>query len=237
MTRAFVVASLLAVAGARASAQPTPADPSVEDPESTMVRVREHFARGEYAEAKALLETAFAASASPALLFALGQVSFNLGEFQQAIGYYEKFLRTDPDAEQAALAQQAIGAARARIAAPPPPPPLPPPPPNVHKLELHPWSPVYTGLLVIGGAAVITGGAFIYHGHGLGRDETGTLTNYERRLERSRIEQNRGLAIAIGGGVAIAAAFVIWRVRTETRIVVTPRIEERAASLSLGGSW
>nr|MBA3464263.1 hypothetical protein [Deltaproteobacteria bacterium] len=187
-----------------------------------------------YAEAKALLEVAYTASASPALLFALGQVSFNLGEFPQAIRYYEQFLATAPDAEQAALAQQAIGAARARIAAPPPPAP---PPPKVEKLELHPWSPLYTALLVVGGAAVVTGGAFIYHGHGLGKDETGTQTNYERRLERSRIAQNRGLASAIGGGVAIAAAFVIWRVRTETRIVVTPSVGERAASLSLGGTW
>ena len=234
MTRALLVASCLAVAGAAASAEPVPEVPSVEDTEVTMAKVREHFARGEFTEAKALLESAYAASASPALLFALGQVSFNLGEFPRAIEYYEKFLGTAPDAEQAALAQQAIGAARARIAAPPPPPP---PPPKVHKIELHPWSPVYSGLLVLGGAAVATGGAFIYHGHGLGRDETGTQTNYERRLERSRIEQNRGLALAIGGGVLIAAAFVTWRVRTETRIVVTPSVGERAASLAIGGHW
>jgi tetratricopeptide (TPR) repeat protein len=232
VTRTFLVASLLALASARGSA-----DPVAHDEQATLERVREHFARGEYAEAKALLETTYAATSSPALLFALGQVSFNLGEFPAAITYYERFLATTPDPEQAALAQQAIGAARGRLSAPPPPPPTPLPPPDVRTHQVHPWSHVYTGLVIGGGLAIVAGGALIVHGHGLGEDESGTLTNYERRLARSRTEQSLGLALGIGGIAVAASAFVIWRARSETRVIVTPAISERAAGLAMAGAW
>lgn len=232
MTRAFLVASLLALASARGSADPAP---PATDEEATLERVREHFSRGEYAEAKALLEAAYATSSSPALLFALGQVSFNLQDFEAAIRYYERFLATNPDPEQAALAQQAIGAARGRLSAPPPPPP--PPPPVVRTHQVHPWSELYTGLVIGGGVALLAGAGLIVHGHRLGDDESGTLTNYERRLERSRTAQSAGLALGIGGVAVIATAFVIWRARSETRVIVTPAVGERAAGLALGGAW
>jgi hypothetical protein len=62
-------------------------------------------------------------------LFALGQVELNLGHFAKAIDYYERFIASEPGAEQTALAQQAIGAARAKLAEKPPvvAPPRPPP--------------------------------------------------------------------------------------------------------------
>jgi tetratricopeptide (TPR) repeat protein len=232
VTRALLVASLLALASARGSAD---SDPSPLDETATLERVREHFARGEYVEAKALLEAAYAASSSPALLFALGQVSFNLGELRTAITYYERFLATNPEPDQAALAQQAIGAARGRLAAPPPPPPRPEPPPVVRTHVVHPWSRLYTGLAIGGSVALVAGGGLIVHGHGLGDDESGTLADYERRLERSRTEQSVGLALGIGGLAVAASAFVLWRVRSETRVIVTPA--EQSAGLAVRGAW
>ncbi len=200
--------------------------------DAALARAREHFGRGEYAEAKVLLESAYASSHRADLLFALGQAEFNLEHFTAAIAYYEKFLATDPDRDRAALAQQAIGAARARIAAPTPA--LARTPPVV--IERHRWAPEYSGLLVLGGVALAIGGSLLYHGHGLGDDESGTLREYEERLQRSRGEQITGVACIIGGVVSLGAAVIAWRVRTVTT-VVTPSVSEHAVGVAVGGRW
>ncbi len=214
---------------------PVRADPqNPEDPtDLALARAREHFGRGEYAEAKVLLESAYELSHRPDLLFALGQAAFNLEHFTEAIDYYTRFLATEPDRDRAALAQQAIGAARARIAAPTP---VPVPVRAETLIERHRWMPEYTGLVVLGGVALGLGATLLYHGHGLGEDESGTFADYESRLQRSRSEQITGVACGIGGAVAIGAALIVWRVRTETT-VVAPSVSEHAVGLVLGGRW
>lgn len=219
-----LVGLALAVSALPASADPDPV-------ETALAQVRAHFARGEFAAAKELLVRAYESSQRADLLFALGQAEFNLDNFEGAIGYYEQYLATNPDAERTALTQQALGAARARIAAPKPPPP--PPPPRL--IERHRWIPEYTGLVVLGVAGVGLGTALLVHGHGLGDDESGTLADYELRIERSRNEQIAGLACTLGGALALGGALVAWRVRTET--VVAPRISERAVGIAIGGRW
>ncbi len=227
--RALIVIGALALARTPAHAEPVG---SSEPADAALARARDHFGRGEYAEAKVLLESAYASSHRADLLFALGQAEFNLGQFTEAMAYYEKFLATGPDRDRAALAQQAIGAARARIAAPPQPPA-----PRAPKLyERHRWAPEYTGLLVLGGVALVLGGSLLAHGHGLGDDESGTLTDYEQRQNRSRGEQITGVACAVGGLVSISAAVIAWRVRTETT-VVAPKVSEHALGVEVGGTW
>ncbi len=236
----FAIAALLVAATSPAIADdavpPTaPESPGDAAADAALARARTHFSRGEYAQAKVLLAEAYQRSHRADLLFALGQAEFNLDQFALAIEYYEKFLATGPDPDRVTVAQQAIGAARARLVAPPPPPP-----PRI--VLRHRWLTEYTGLLALGGVAVALGGGLLVDGHRLGEDDGGTLADYEGRLERSHNEQLTGLLCAIGGGVVIAAAIVAWRVRTETEtqartVTLTPSVSERGAGLVIGGRW
>src|ERR1043166_6035326 len=105
---AMVVAGFVAAHPAR----PARAD-SVD---AHLARVRELYEKRDFARARDELLEAYKHEPRPELLFALGQVELNMGHFAQAIDYYERFIATNPGADQVALAQQAIGAARARIA-------------------------------------------------------------------------------------------------------------------------
>jgi len=227
--RALVLCAALVAARSAAAAPDTAGSGVVTDAADTALdEARDHFARGEFAQARDLLLRAYESSRRADLLFALGQAEFNLENFEAAIGYYEKFLATNPDAERTALTQQALGAARARIAAP-----KPPPPPRT--IERHRWIPEYTGLAVLGVVAIGLGTTLLVHGHGLGDDESGSLADYDLRIARSRSEQIAGLACTIGGALALGGAFVAWRVRTET--VIAPSVSERAVGLAIGGRW
>src|SRR5262245_61534328 len=75
-------------------------------PTAIVERAREHFRRGELAEARRLLLDAYRRGSDPGLLFALGQVELRLGHPRAAIIYYERFLASHPQGEEAALAQQ-----------------------------------------------------------------------------------------------------------------------------------
>ena len=226
--RALVLLGVLALATPAAAAPEAPPRTDADDAEAALVQARDHFSRGEFAEAKMLLLAAYASSHRADLLFALGQAEFNLENFVEAIAYYERFLATNPDAERAALTQQALGAARARIAAPKP---VPAP----RTVERHRWLPEYTGLVVLGTAGVALGTTLLVDGHGLGDDESGSLADYELRIKRSQNEQIAGLACTVGGALAIGGALVAWRVRTET--VVAPSVSERAVGIAIRGRW
>ncbi len=225
---ALCLLGVFAFATPAAAAPEAPARADADDAETALAQARDHFSRGEFAEAKTLLLAAYTSSHRPDLLFALGQAEFNLENFVEAIDYYEKFLATNPDAERAALTQQALGAARARIAAPKP---VPAP----RTVERHRWQPEYTGLLVLGGVGLALGTALFIDGHGLGNDESGSLADYELRIKRSQSEQLAGLACTIGGALAIGGALVAWRVRSET--VIAPSMSERAVGVAIGGRW
>lgn len=213
-------------------ATPAAADPEAppDDAGAALAEVREHFARGEFAAARDLLLATYTSSHRADLLFALGQAEFNLENFVAAIDYYEQYLATFPDPERTAVTQQALGAARARIAAGP----RPAPPPKT--VERHHWIPEYTGLVALGGVSLALGSTLIVHGHGLGEDDDGSLADYQLRIKRSQSEQIAGLVATIGGTVAIAGALIAWRVRTETT-VVTPTVSERAVGVAIGGHW
>lgn len=236
-----LLGSILALACA-ASSGPAAAAPDLAaepppDGDATIAleQARQYFTRGQFAAARDVLLRAYERSHRADLLFALGQAEFNLEHFEAAIDYYEQYLATNPEPERAALTQQALGAARARIAAPKP---LPPPPPP-RTSERHRWRVEYTGLVALGTASIGLGTALMFHGHGLGKDQSGTLAEYDRRITRSETEQLGGLACVIGGGAAIAGALIAWRLKTETvtETVISPRISERAVGLAIGGRW
>jgi tetratricopeptide (TPR) repeat protein len=199
------------------------ADPKRVD--AVMAHVRELFERNELAEARKLLLDTYATSPRPDLLFALGQVEVNLGHYAAAIQYYERFLATGPSSADAALAQQAIGAAReaadreAHKPAPPPPVVLPPPPPP---RRVHRWDRADTVIAAIGGAVVVAGAGVGIYGYEVGTDRSGTLTEYDDRVDRSLRLQKVGVALCAGGALVAVAALVRWRVKT-VEVVAEPR--------------
>lgn len=179
-------------------------------PPELWTRVRELFAAGEYAEAKQELLRIYEITPAPRVLFALGQAELNLGNYEAAIDYYEKFIATGPSAEEIALAQQAIGAARLKLSEPEPPPPKPiePPPPVEPPPEEKRWTLTHTGLVAFGGAALLVGSGLLLYSRSLGNDRSGTLSQYDERVEQARTTRWTGLGVAAAGTLLIGVTLV-----------------------------
>jgi hypothetical protein len=189
---------------------------------------KEAHAHGDFAKARDELLAAYHLDPRPALLFGLGQVEFNLGNYQQAIDYYEQFKATNPSAEQIALAEQAIGAARIELQRPnkpdskqsPPPPPPPPP-----RLPPHrEWDSMDTAIAVSGGAAIVGGAITVAVGLQLPNDTDSTFHTYAARVNDAYIARGVGIATGAAGVLLLGGALLRWRLHmVETVNVETTR--------------
>lgn len=227
MWRAFVIVAL--VAGS-ARAEP---DASLDcDTACRIDKIRLHLDRGEKLVARTELLALYEETKQADLLFALGQVELQLEHYEAAIGYYERYIATAPGEDQIALAQQAIGAARMKITQPKREPDRRPPPLPIPRVYERRWDVPDTVLVAAGGVAILAGGALLGSAHQLGTDESGTLSQYDDRLEHARTRRFAGIAVAAAGTIAIAAAFARFGLdRTE----VTP--VTGGAAVSIGGRW
>lgn len=77
----------------------------------------QHYEANESRAAIADLQRAYAMRPLPRLLYNLGRAHEQAGEFGTAADYYRRFLATNPDAEAAAVTQEALGVAERRQAA------------------------------------------------------------------------------------------------------------------------
>ena len=230
---ALLAGSLVAPSADAQTAPETGAETRPETVDQHLARVRELYDKGDFARARDELLAAYKLEPRPELLFALGQVELNTGRFENAIDYYEQFLASGPAADQAALAQQAIGAARARLAEKPrvvasPRPPRPPP----HRA----WDGADTGILALGVIAVGSGAGVFAYGRQLAGDRSGTLSAYNRRLSQAALTQWLGVGGAAAGLLAIAGAIVRWRVHlvdTELQPIAAPH----TAGITWGARW
>lgn len=191
-----------------------------------LAKVRELYDKGDFVHARDELLSAYKIEQRPALLFALGQVELNIGHYEKAIAYYEQFIATEPSAEQVALAQQAIGAARARLAEKPQVVPPPPPPPH------RDWDIEDTGLTALGGTTVLVGAGLIVYAHRLAGDGSGTLSDYEDRISQAELTQWIGVGCIAAGVVAIGGAVLRWRLH-----LVDSELQPIAAPHTAGASW
>ena len=229
MTRAprhRVAALAIAIAGL-AAATAARADP-VDD---RVARGRRLYDQRDFVHARDELLAAYQLEPRPELLFALGQVELNLGRFAQAIDYYQRFLATSPAADQVALAQQAIGAARARLAeaaaarsAPPPAPPRPPPQPR--------WDDADSALVALGGALMLGGAALVIAGHQRAVDRSGTLSQYNDRLAGAARAEWGGAGCLAVGAVLVGGGLVRWRLH-----LVDAEVQPIAAPRTAGVAW
>lgn len=190
-----------------------------------VTRGRELYEKGEFVRARDELLAAYQLEPRPELLFALGQVELNIGHYKKAIDYYEQFIATGPGAEQVALAQQAIGAARARLAEAPAAAPAP----RVRRRE---WDVGNTGLVAIGGATLLAGTGLLVYGLGLADDRSGTLSEYDDRMSQARLTQWIGASCIAAGALAVGGALLRWRLR-----LVDAEIQPIAAPRAAGLSW
>ncbi len=206
MKAAAVLALVLAAVPAHADDKPPP----------NMAKVRDLLANGDYEGGKRELLKLYATSPHPQILFALGQVELNLGNYQAAIDYYEKFIATQPNEKEIALAQQAIGAARMRLSEPKPDPvpepdpiaeptPLPQPEPAP---EGNRWTLTHTGLVAFGGAAVLLGTGLLLYSRSLGNDRSGSLSTYDGRVDQAHTTRWTGVGIAATGALLVGVTLV-----------------------------
>lgn len=223
------IATALVIAGF-AVATAARADP-VDD---HVARGRRLYDQGDFPHARDELLAAYQLEPRPELLFALGQVELNLGRFAQAIDYYQRFIATNPAADQIALAQQAIGAARARLAEKPAAPPrLPPRPPAPPRPPPEPrWDATDTGLVMLGGAIMALGSGLVVYGHRRAGDHSGTLSQYNDRLSSAALAEWGGAGCLAMGAVVLAGGLVRWRVH-----LVDAEVQPLAAPRAAGVTW
>ena len=212
MTRALFVLLLIARV-ARAD------EPAPQGPPRVIQDAHDAYAKGDYVHARELLLQAYQLSPQPELLFALAQTEFNLGHYAEAIDYFQKFKATDPPPEQAALAEQGIGAARIKLATPPPkpqPPPTPLPPPH------REWDAADSALAISGVVALAGGAALFVEGHQLANDRTGTLHTYDKRVQDAHYARDAAIAATAAGALAVGGALLRWRLHLVPTLDVAP---------------
>ncbi|MGE5185589.1 MAG: tetratricopeptide repeat protein [Acidobacteriota bacterium] len=203
MTRAPVLVAALLLAATTARAED-----HIDPPTDRLARARAAYDRGDFVHARDELLAAYQLDPRPALLFALGQVELNLGHYQQAIAYYERFMQTNPPPDQAALAEQALGAARLELQRPPPVPPRPlPPRPPPHRE----WDGVDATIASIGGVSVIASGLLLIESSRLADERGGSLATYAHRIDQAHLARDAGIACGGAGVLAISAALLRWR--------------------------
>lgn len=234
----FVVALFAVCALSRTALadEPAPAStPQPEGPPDEFRRVRELMQQRRFAEARDILVRMYQLYPQPQLLFTLGQIEFNLENFPKAIEYYQKFLDSRPGPDEAALAQQAIGAARARIVAPPPKVIERDAPRPAYERDWDVWS---TSLVAVGGATVITGAIVLVHGYQLGHDVPPAMASqYRARLDRAKRWQWAGAGVATAGALIAGAAFVRFAVHRVEVAPIAPGPSPGAMGLALERAW
>jgi tetratricopeptide (TPR) repeat protein len=218
VTRAAFVLVALAIA------LPARADDDTAD--AHIERARSLHARGDFVNARVELLAAYKLDERPALLFALGQVEFNLKHYRAAIDYYQRFTATNPSSEQAALAEQAIGAARMELARPPPVQPKPRPKPVPPRRE---FDALDSGLAIGGGVLLAGGSIAFYEMLHLSNDRSGKLGDYDHRIADAKTARIAGIACAAAGGLGLVVALARWRFH-----LVSAKIEVSASPSGAG---
>jgi tetratricopeptide (TPR) repeat protein len=113
----LVAAPLVALAAARAVAEPDPKDPA-----ALMSTGLSAYKAGEYDAAIAAFRAAYAIDERPAALFAMAQAERKRGDCATAVADYERFLATSPAERQAEAAREQRDVCKDQLAAQQPPP-------------------------------------------------------------------------------------------------------------------
>lgn len=198
---------------------------------------------GKFKEALEQLTLAYALDPKPELLYAIGQVHVQLGNCDQAISFYERFLGTKPAAGPAAAAKEAIATCKN---APPPevkpdpepvqqkpdpepmpqqpdpePQPLPQPRPETPtSVEGKPWYKDVVGDALVGGGIVcgVLGVVFYTqmnakYDDSEDRSKADTVEEYNDLRDQAKAKGNLALGFGIGSVVLIGAGVARYMLR------------------------
>ncbi len=228
MTRAILILCLV-VASAHAD---KPEGPGVGP---MLKKAKAAFDIGEYTEAEAILKDAYKLDPQPKILYALAQAQRMAGECDRAAITFQNFLRTNPPADQAKLAQDNLTRCTPKPEPkpepkvepkpepkpePPRPAPLPPPPPPPAPHGVR-WTSNWAGhLLVLGGVGLAAGGSYFALHAQQTIDSLNSAQYYDDFVARQKqaasaqTDRTLGLAAAGLGGALIVAGIVTYVVRS-----------------------
>lgn len=194
----------------------------------------EAHGQGKYDLALTELQAAYALDAQPDLLYAIGQVHVKLGQCEEAIGSYEKFLATNPPEEPTAAANEAIASCKQQLAEaqqPPPPAPevqpQPPPPAPPSAPEGRPFYTDVLGTALVGAGVVsLAVGGVIYTSARGTLDDADAATTYSEHAQLvDDAHTKRNIAIALGAVGVAAVGVGVWhymKYSSEQAVTVTP---------------
>ncbi|HUS66778.1 MAG TPA: tetratricopeptide repeat protein [Kofleriaceae bacterium] len=119
MTRAatatLFLVSALALAPARPALGDPPARPQRAAAKQRAERAAAHYKIGRFAEALTEYTAAYDIAPVPEILFNIGQCHFQLGQFDRAIFFYERYLGDRPDAPNRAQVESLLAEARQNL--------------------------------------------------------------------------------------------------------------------------
>ena len=113
-TTILLVSALVLAPGTPAQADP-PARPERAAAKQRAERAAAHYKIGRFAEALTDYTAAYDIAPVPEILFNIGQCHFQLGRFDRAIFFYERYLGDRPNAPNRALVESLLGEARQNL--------------------------------------------------------------------------------------------------------------------------
>jgi len=248
MTRALILVAVLS--------SPVFAD-KAKEAQAHVAAAKQHFDLQEYGAAEAELKEAYRLDPKPEFLYGIAQAQRRNGDCEHAITSYQNYLRTNPKAEQAKLANDNITSCQAeldearrkreaaqqtvvqpKVEQPPPPPPQPPPKPTPSGVV---WTHDWIGhVAVASGAIAVIGGLLVARSGQSKLDDVGAAKFYDDFVARSsdidsaKSQRTNGLIVTGIGAALIATGIVVYRVRSPKEHV-TVTLGPRGAQI--GWAW
>ena len=207
MQRLLIAAVLAVPLGASAD--------SKSDARAHIAKATELHKQNKFADALAELTTAYALDPQPQLLFAMGQLHVALGQCDQAIPFYERFLASHPDENAASATREAIDTCKKN----PPPGPTAepehiaptPPQPQPQPIATHEERPWYgDGIadgLVVGGVVSGVVGIVMYGNATTARDDAdhaATYDGYAKLIDTAKTDRTYAIVFGVAGAALIA---------------------------------
>ena len=199
-----------------------PAEGEATEPEPQRApaeRAAEHFGKGEFLEAAAAFEEAFAETGDPAFVFGRAQALRRAGNCAAAIDELERFIALAPPQSDIDEAEKVIASCRrvlgieSSTADPAPsvqPQPAEPPPP----VPKRPWHRDPAGAALLGSGLVFAaiGGGLLGGSFARARDRDETESAWESRGRNVRVLSTAGIVLLGTGGALVIAGVIRWAI-------------------------
>lgn len=218
---------------------------------------RDHIAKAtelhkqnKFAEALAELQTAYALDPQPQLLFAMGQLHVALGQCQDAIPFYERFLATHPGDDAAGATREAIDACKKNpppaVTEPTPPEPTPQPQPQPQPVahpssEGRPWyGDTLADGLVIGGVVSGVVAIVMYRNATSARDDAdhaATYDAYGTLIDRAKTDRTYAIIAGVASAALIAGGATHYVLTRDRSVDVAVVPTHGGAALGIAGRF